>query len=66
MSTIQPTKELTVEQAERQLRYARLAEHKRTMAEGLAERSDEKVALGASRFLAIYRNKSQKKSKPVK
>ena len=56
-------REMSVPEAERQLRYARLAEHRQTIARALGEKNDEMLATGASRFLAIYRNKDKKAKK---
>ena len=51
---------ISVEEAKKVLRQARLAEHEINIAEALRAKNREKLATACSGFLALYRN-SQKK-----
>lgn len=50
---------ITVAEAKKQLRQARLNEHLGAIAKALAEKNLENLASASSRFLALYRNKGK-------
>lgn len=52
---------MTVEQAQAQLRRARLAQHKTNISKALQESNDEKLSTACSGFVALYRGQKPKK-----
>ena len=54
----------TVEEAKRQLRQARLAEHKRNISKYLSSGNDKELAKACSSFKSMFELKKQPKAKP--
>lgn len=62
MSQTQVPQKISVEDAKKILRQARLADHKTNIAEAVRIGNDEKLATACSGFLALYRNSQAKKT----
>lgn len=58
--------QITVEEAKKQLRQARLAQHKSDIEKYLRTHNDTELANACSGFVALFRSKSKAKAKTTK